>query len=230
MVLRPFRSLRAILLAALALSLGGCLRFEIEGRVYADGVFRAIARTRLPVRVAHDPVIGPILRGVGPRLESTWTSAGLRVAEIPGESGHFELRGDGVEALALPWLQPSFRRTDSAWTYSHAISFPPEILARLEASIAEGLSRMDKHSHGANEDARVAARLFAELATIKLRWRFPGTVRETNGTRIDDETIEWSLTAGDLRAGGDFPGWATGTTSLWRRVVDPLLRWLDERG
>lgn len=228
MVLRSLRPLRPIVVLLAALALTGCLRFEIDGRIYADGVWRAVARTRLPIRVAQDPQIGPTLRGPGPQLDDTWRKAGLAVAEIPGEVGHFRLGGNDVGAMALPWLQPRFEHDGGRWRYAHAITFAPVVIERLEASIADGLRRMDKHGHGGGDDAAAAARLFAELATIKVRWRLPGPVAQTNGTRIDDTTVEWALTARDLRTGGAFPGWATGTTSLWRRVSDPVARWLDD--
>lgn len=209
----------------LLLFLAACLRLEFDGGFRSDGHWIGSVRVFIPAHLALNPDVGPLLRGPEQDVARSWQAAGATVDRDPQERQLLHVRARDIRQLDLPWLRFAWQREGSRFHYRHDLRADPAVMAQIEARMTRQLSGTRVHDPGFAEGM---ARLSTESAGVEIRHRFPGPVTATNGERIDARTVAWTLSAADLRAGGDFPGWASGETGLWQRWTDPLRTWFDE--
>lgn len=216
-VLRKVPTQAALLLLSLLLS--GCFDIEYTGRIYSRGWVRADLLFVLPGTLEKRWY--PLLFGPG---VSSFTAALVQnevrfLADTPRKNS-YRVRAEKVSRLSLPWLVLNYSEPQpGTFAYAHGISFPTQILVELRQDLEQRLGALP----ASDRNLQALAQNLVASGKVFIRWIFPGEVTETNGTRIDERTIQWELKGTELERSGFQMGYAFGKITLWQRIWDRIL-------
>ncbi len=210
-----------IRIALILALLPGCFELSVYGTLRSTGSFVGTAGAEVPSRISHDPSIGPLVVGDQPTVLDTWQAQGVLVFEHDEKQQLSRVFAADIDQLNTPWMVHKYRADGGDFRYAVAISFPARAIATTEERLQSVFGPLAKLKHGGNPAAYTAAALGRSKVEVQLK--MPGTVSETDGERLPDGVVRWRWDLNDLRSGQALIGYANGSVSWWRRVLDPIL-------